>query len=208
VIDRRPSVIERFVERSRRADAIRVNRLAVIATAVIATLVCAMAVGQFRTGGPVNQPIYGRGGGGGGGSVRYGYVGPSAPRSSNLLPSEVRNMHARSGALPSEIRMNYRSIGPAAPGGAAAYIPSGGAVVIRSNPTPAINSANVMAPRVMSSSMSPSIRYNSVPTAMPSAAIRNTAADPTLALSASRSALSAPTMSSNPYGTIRYSTAR
>jgi hypothetical protein len=50
------------------------------------------------------------------GSVRYA-------QTSMPMQSEVRYAYAKSGALPSDIRMGYASLGPMTPGGAIDYIP-------------------------------------------------------------------------------------
>src|SRR4051794_31490928 len=63
----------------------------------------------------INAEIYGNGAVN---SVRY-----SSP-SSVAMNSEVRHAYWKSGALPSDLRAGYSSIGPMAPGGAMAYIPS------------------------------------------------------------------------------------
>ena len=53
-----------------------------------------------------------------------GTTGPvNYPRQIELLPSEVRFAEIRSGALPSELRMNEAAIGPLAPQGPLAFIP-------------------------------------------------------------------------------------
>jgi hypothetical protein len=46
-----------------------------------------------------------------------------ANNASYQLPSQNRYAAFKSGALPSELKMNYNAIGPLAPGGAMAYIP-------------------------------------------------------------------------------------
>ena len=107
MIERQHAFVRWLLTRMRCAGAIVSNRRNGIAAAVIAAFGGLVALAQYQVNRSVGQPIYG-GGGGGGGSVRYGYVSPVAPRSSNLLPSEVRNSYYRSGALPSEIRMNAR----------------------------------------------------------------------------------------------------
>ena len=60
----------------------------------------------------VNPELYG---GGTRGSMRYS--------NSSLLPSESRYATWKSGALPSEVTMNARAIGPLAPSGSVAYVP-------------------------------------------------------------------------------------
>jgi hypothetical protein len=136
-----------------------------LAMTVVVAFACLFTFGQHRINRQVGQPVYGgSGGGGGGGSVRYGYVAPTAPHSANLLPSEARNAYYRSGALPSEIRMNVRAVGPMAPGGVSAYIPPGSPVVIRAGNAPQGNLVNPMAARPnnnpVGTSFSPSVRYN------------------------------------------------
>jgi hypothetical protein len=118
-----------------------------VLASVAALFVVLRAAGQYAVNRQVGQPIYGGGSASAGGSIRYGYVNPSVPRTSTMLPSETRNAYYRSGALPSEIRYNYARIGPLAPGGAAAYIPGGGAVVIRGGEAPMGNQVNPSAPR-------------------------------------------------------------
>jgi hypothetical protein len=86
------------------------SRTAAILLLTTATLV----VAQFRVENRVNTALYS---GGRVGSVRYT---PAA--SSQMLPSEFRYEAVRSGALPSDIRMNYAAIGPNAPGGYQAYL--------------------------------------------------------------------------------------
>lgn len=92
------------------------------AFALATTLAALVLFAQYQ----VNRQIYGSAGPSSG-SVRYApqYLGgsPTAPRTANLLPSEARNAYARSGALPSNIRMNYNAVGPLSPTGAIAYIP-------------------------------------------------------------------------------------
>jgi hypothetical protein len=90
---------------------------AVIAVAVMVALgVLCVAQYQVNTqlNNRVNPELYG---GGTGGSMRY------AMPQSQLLPSEARNATWRSGALPSDIRMNQLSVGPLAPSGSIAYVP-------------------------------------------------------------------------------------
>jgi hypothetical protein len=192
-------------------------RRPVIGIAMMLVSLAVAALAQYQVnrqiGGSV-QPIYGGSGSASGGSVRYGYVTPSVPGSSNLLPSEVRNAYYRSGALPSEIRMNYRSAGPMAPGGYAAYLPTQSPVVIRTGEAPQGNMVNAAAPRnaaVGSSSISgvsslsagaavPSIRYsNFAPSAVaPSASSASLSATPSWTGSIAN-------MPSQMYGSIHYS---
>jgi hypothetical protein len=56
------------------------------------------------------------------GAVKYS-TSLMANNASYQLPSQVRYAAFKSGALPSELKMNYNAIGPLAPSGAMAYIP-------------------------------------------------------------------------------------
>jgi hypothetical protein len=80
--------------------------------------VCLLCVAQYQVNTQVNNRVnpelYG---GNTGGSVRY-----MMPQS-QLLPSEARYATWRSGALPSEVRMNALAQGPLAPSGSVAYVP-------------------------------------------------------------------------------------
>jgi len=84
--------------------------------AAVLAIVGLNAVAQYQ----VNNQIYGNSGP----SVRYGY-GPGYANypTSRLMPSENRNLVVRSGALPSDVRMGYASVGPLAPQGFQAYVP-------------------------------------------------------------------------------------
>ena len=175
-----------------------------IVTAVLCLAAAALA--QYQVNRQVG-PIYGSSGGGGG-SVRYGYVTPSVPTSSNLLPSEARNAIYRSGALPSEIRMNYRAAGPMAPGGYTAYLPTQSPVVIRSGPAPTGNMLNPAVPRraAVGSSSAGGVRSLSAAAAVPS--IRSS----DLAPSAASVSLTSPAWTGSianvptqMYGSIHYS---
>jgi hypothetical protein len=56
------------------------------------------------------------------GSVKYGGSGTT----SRPMPSEVRNAYYKSGATPSEVRMNAAAMGPLTPNGPIDYIPKRG----------------------------------------------------------------------------------
>jgi len=209
VIDLRRDVLGRLLARVRcAAGAIVSNPLHVLAIAAITAFGCLVALAQFQVNRSVGQPVYGGGGGGGGGSVRYGYVSPVAPRSSDLLPSELRNSYYRSGALPSEIRMNARAAGPLV--SASSYIPgTGSPVIIRASAEPAVNYANLMAPRTIGSAgipLNPSVKYGKSATQAPwSAPVATARPAPALAIQKpGAGATPLPTMSSNPYGTIHF----
>src|SRR3954464_4905100 len=88
---------------------------ATLAVAVVAVA----AVAQYQVNRQVG-PVYSQGAG----SVRYANVAARPTVTSNLLPSEARNAYYKSGALPSEIRMNFAAVGPLAPSGVRAYIPA------------------------------------------------------------------------------------
>ena len=90
--------------------------MARFATVIVLVTVGISALAQHR----VNTQIYGNTGP----SVRFSKANYSAQ--SQLLPSENRNLYYRSGALPSQVRMNYRATGPLAPQGFAAYVPQSG----------------------------------------------------------------------------------
>jgi hypothetical protein len=81
-------------------------------------LVPALLLAQWQ----VNRQVY-RGGvqSTSPGAVRYSTS--LLANSSQALPSQVRYSAFTSGALPSELKMNYNAIGPLAPSGAMAYIP-------------------------------------------------------------------------------------
>jgi hypothetical protein len=83
-------------------------------------ILASLAIGQYRVNtqvsGRINGELYGNQGTSG--SMRY------AAYQTNLLPSEARYATWKSGALPSELRMQYNAVGPLAPNGAIAYIPS------------------------------------------------------------------------------------
>ena len=97
----------------------KLRRDSIISAALVALLLaaaCALAQWQVnpqvgRVNNRVGGEMYGNMG-----SVRY------TPQT-NLLPSEARYATWRSGALPSEIRMNARAVGPLAPSGSIAYVP-------------------------------------------------------------------------------------
>jgi hypothetical protein len=175
-----------------RADQPRRTALG-IAMMLVSLAVAVLAQYQVnrQVGGAV-QPIYGGSGSAGGGSVRYGYVTPSVPGSSTLLPSEARNAYYRSGALPSEVRMNYRAVGPMAPGGAAAYLPSQSPVVIRTGAAPTGNMVNPAAPRNAAvGSQSPGgVSSLSAAAAVPSIRYSNFAPPPAVAPAAASSSAS------------------
>jgi hypothetical protein len=86
--------------------------------AVVLLLNAAVGVAQFQVNNAVNtrvnNPVYG---GGSTGSVRYS-------NTSVAMPSEVRHAYWKSGAIPSEVRMNAAAIGPIPSGGSISYIPS------------------------------------------------------------------------------------
>jgi hypothetical protein len=83
----------------------------------MAFVLAALAFAQYRVNtqanNRVNPELYG---GGAKGSMRYS-------ANTTLLPSEARYATWKSGALPSEVRMNYLATGPLAPSGSIAYIP-------------------------------------------------------------------------------------
>jgi hypothetical protein len=122
----------------------------------------------------VNRQIYG---GPTAASVRYApqYLGgqATAPRTSNLLPSELRNAYVRSGALPSDIRYGYNTVGPLAPRGAISYIPQGPSIPTGAAAGPQGNLVNPMVRGVGSFPAAPvtpfatstnsSIRYGGAP---------------------------------------------
>jgi hypothetical protein len=76
------------------------------------------AVAQFAANTRVNNGLYGAGTVG---SVQYAR-GPV--HQTSQLRSEVRHAYWKSGALPSDVKMNYAAMGPLASGGAISYIPS------------------------------------------------------------------------------------
>ena len=87
------------------------------AAGAIALALAALALAQYRVNtqvsNRVNPELYG---GGARGSMRYA-------SNTTLLPSEARYATWKSGALPSEVRMNYLATGPLAPTGSIAYVP-------------------------------------------------------------------------------------
>jgi hypothetical protein len=96
-----------------------------VAVALTLGVACALAqyqvnnrIGQVNTGmGPVNTRV---------GGELYGnnYNTGSVHYQTAYLPSEVRFAELRSGALPSELRMNAAAVGKLSPEGAVAYIPA------------------------------------------------------------------------------------
>src|SRR3954447_17178969 len=107
----------------------RTTRSQLVARALlVVAAVSFAAVGQYQVNrqvGPVYSPSAG--------SVRYASVAARPTVTSNLLPSEARNAYYKSGALPSEIRMNFAAVGPLSPNGVRDYIPA---------PTPAVSRAS------------------------------------------------------------------
>src|SRR3954464_10940353 len=144
---------------------------ATLAVAVVAVA----AVAQYQVNRQVG-PVYSQGAG----SVRYANVAARPTVTSNLLPSEARNAYYKSGALPSEIRMNFAAVGPLAPSGVRAYIPaptpatgrpSAGPQGNRIDPTVGQSfnsglapSATVQSPAISAAQL-PSIRYGELPPA-------------------------------------------
>jgi hypothetical protein len=91
---------------------------------VVVLALAAIALGQWQVNtqvGRVNNRVGGElyGNNTNMGSIRYGSY-----TQTTVLPSEARYATWRSGALPSEIAMNARGVGPLAPNGAISYIPS------------------------------------------------------------------------------------
>ncbi|HEY7089375.1 MAG TPA: hypothetical protein VH518_14860 [Tepidisphaeraceae bacterium] len=94
-----------------------IHRLLLLAAALLAPALLA----QWQ----VNNQVY-RGGAANTGSMRYGLQAQNTmPIQSayTMLPSQVRYATWKSGALPSEVRMQANAIGPLAPSGSIAYIP-------------------------------------------------------------------------------------
>src|SRR4051794_14035962 len=149
---------------------------ATLAVAVVAVA----AVAQYQVNRQVG-PVYSQSAG----SVRYASVAARPTGTSNLLPSEARNAYYKSGALPSEIRMNFAAVGPLAPSGVRAYIPAPTPITGRPsegpqgnridprvgqpvNPAPIASTVSVTSP-AFSPAQLPSIRYGdlSSPAAQP-----------------------------------------
>jgi hypothetical protein len=87
-------------------------------------LVAAVALGQWQVNNQVGRVNNRVGGELYGNNTNMGSVRYAAMTQTSLLPSEARYATWRSGALPSEIRMNALATGPLAPNGAISYIPS------------------------------------------------------------------------------------
>jgi hypothetical protein len=86
-----------------------------------ALLAPALLIAQWQVNTQVN-----RGGAPNTGSMRYGLSAPAQMpiQSANMmLPSQQRYATWQSGALPSEVRMQARAVGPLSPSGSIAYIP-------------------------------------------------------------------------------------
>lgn len=100
-------------------------------------VVSALVVAQYQVNRQMNV-------GGGPPSVRYA-SSPYAQRvdqsAAAMLPSQQRYAVVRSGALPSEMRMNYAQTGPLAPSGAIAYLPPSSAAYA---PQRSVTSGNVV----------------------------------------------------------------
>jgi hypothetical protein len=140
---------------------------------VAALILPALLVAQYQ----VNRQVY-RGGAQSysPGAVKYS-TSLMANNAAVALPSQVRYAAFTSGALPSELKMNYNAIGPLAPSGAMAYIP----------PAPNYRSNQITTGNYMSSPL-PTVGMTSTITPLPSPG---------------GTAWSAPL--SNSYSSIRYS---
>jgi hypothetical protein len=153
---------------------LRSFKLAARVTVVVVALAFA-ALAQYQVNrqvGPMHSPSAG--------SVRYANVAARPTVTSNLLPSEARNAYYKSGALPSEVRMNFAAVGPLAPSGVRAYIPPPTPVTGRPSAGPQGNridptvgqsfnsglapSATVQSPAISAAQL-PSIRYGELPPA-------------------------------------------
>lgn len=120
-----------------------VSRSIRIAMLVVpASLLVAVVFGQYMVNRQLNV-------GGGPPSVRYA-SSPYAQRvnqsASAMLPSQQRYAVMRSGALPSEMRMNYNAVGPLAPTGAVAYLPPSPAGYV---PQRSVTSGNMVNPQAI-----------------------------------------------------------
>jgi hypothetical protein len=184
-------------------------RLVVCAVACVVLALVARAQFQVNPQAPrqVNNALYG---GGTSGSMRYSW-GPSyTTKYSQALPSEVRYAQIKSGALPSEIRMNAAAIGPMAPQGPIAYVPPARdpyAKPDRPAPSPQGGAA-------FSTGASGTIRYSGSSTASASASplmsapmntsVKSAAAQPATMTKLDWSFLSTPASTGGSSGTIRY----
>jgi len=103
-----------------RSIAVAAATLSILACALSSAWVLAQYTKPGQSGGQVNPQVntalYG---GGVPASVRYSSVGST----SVPMSSEVRYAAWSSGALPSDIRMGYASLGPMHPAGPLSYIP-------------------------------------------------------------------------------------
>jgi hypothetical protein len=96
-----------------------------LAASLIAALaIAAIALGQWQVNNQVGQVNRRVGGELYGNNTNMGTVRYAAYTQTNVLPSEARYATWRSGALPSELAMNARAVGPLPPNGAISYIPS------------------------------------------------------------------------------------
>jgi hypothetical protein len=93
-----------------------------VAVALLVSLLGAFVLAQWQVNTQVGQ-VNNRVGGELYGNNTIGTVRYSAQSQTTLLPSEARYATWRSGALPSEVRMNALAVGPLAPNGAISYIP-------------------------------------------------------------------------------------
>src|SRR4051794_10421378 len=125
----------------------------------------AVAWSQYRVNARVNNRV---------GGEMYGNMGSVKYQAyqTNVLPSEARYATWKSGALPSEIAMNARAMGPLAPGGSIAYVPGPSAVqqaMHLAPPRPAVGSSPFQVSGTLDRGPTPAAGYGSIRYADPSA---------------------------------------
>lgn len=101
----------------------RYSRLIGLAVASVAVALATVAPAQWQVNRQVGQVNNRVGGELYGNNTNMGSIRYAAMTQTAVLPSEARYATWRSGALPSEIAMNARAVGPLAPNGAISYVP-------------------------------------------------------------------------------------